>query len=76
MKEWNPTVVFDRAEEIASGNLMIHHATDAATQVVKYYASVDRPHLDVICASTPVETLRQAEQVIAICLSLRDRNDI
>jgi hypothetical protein len=76
LKESFPAVVFDHAEEFPNGNLIVYHAADPAGQAAKYYASVDRPSLDVTCASTPLESLQQAEQAIAICLSLHDRNDI
>jgi hypothetical protein len=74
LKQFFPAVVFDRAEEIPDGNIMIYHAPDEATKKIKYYSGVDRPKMDVICGSSPVKSLELAEQAISICLSLHDRN--
>ena len=74
LKQFYPTVVFDRAEEIPGGNIMIYHAVDEATKKVRYYSGVDRPKMDVVCGSSPVKSLQLAEQAVSICLSLHDRN--
>jgi hypothetical protein len=76
LKDFNPTVAYDRAEDAPSGRVTIHHEVDPATHAVKYSANIARPAMEAVCGGSELDSLEQAEQVLAICLTLHDRNDL
>jgi hypothetical protein len=76
LKDFNPTVAYDRAQDTPDGRVTIHHEVDPATHAVKYWASIARAAMEAVCGGSELDSLEQAEQVLAICLTLHDRNHI